>query len=258
MSITEQISKSLSGFRKAFGLISKYKLRWIYILPFLIYLLIFTLGFTLTNGFHDYLMAIVESWTSEWVEEYAFLDTLLSVFSVLFWLIIKITLFILLGTISGYITLIVLSPVYAWISEKIEEEVSGVSYPSNLSKFIKDVLRAIIIALRNGGIELVWTVILFFLSFIPFVNLFTAPLLFIITAYFYGFSFLDYSHERLGLSMGESIREVRSKKFAAVSLGSIFLFLNMIPWIGPLIASLISFHLIISGTLLVLEKDRTI
>jgi len=255
MTVADQILKSLGGTFKAFGLLSKSKLNWVYIFPFAIYGIIFLVGFSITDQIHNELMSYLKNLTSNQIDDNGFFGFLFSASSVLTWIIIKLSVFILLGILSGYVTLIILSPVYAWISEKIEEEITGVSYPFNFSKFIKDIVRAIIIAVRNGIIQIAFTVVLFILSFVPGVNLFTAPLLFIITAYFYGFSFLDYTHERIGLTMGGSIKEVRKLKFAATSLGSLFLLCYMIPWIGPFIACMTSFQLIVAGTTLVLENN---
>ena len=201
-------------------------------------------------------MTYAENLSAEWIENNEFFSFLFSASSVLTWIIIKISLFIILGIISGYLTLIILSPIYAWISEKIEGDIKNISYPFKLGKFIKDVLRAIIIALRNSLLQIGWTIGLFILSFVPGINLFTAPALFLVTAYFYGFSFLDYSHERIGLSMGQSIKEVRSKKYAAVTLGGLFLLCYMIPWVGPFIASMTSFQLVVAATVLASENDE--
>lgn len=256
MNIQNQILNSTKHIFTAFSIIARCKLRWLYILPFVIYFLVFFSGFALTNHVHDVVMEYVRNLSEGWAEKNGFFSFLFSASSVLTWIIIKVTLFLIFGIASGYITLIVLSPVYAWVSEKSEEELSGNKFPFNFRKFIRDIIRAIVIAIRNGIIQIAWTIALFVLSFVPLLNLITAPLLFIITAYFYGFSFLDYSFERLGLTMKESVSEVRKMKFAAIILGGSFLFLNMIPWIGPLLASLLSFNLVVAGTQLIVDREK--
>lgn len=257
MRIQDQVCKSLKIPLEAFSVIARIKGRWMYLLPFVIYLLTFTSGFALTNELHSYLMDYFHSLASVEDGEGGWLSYLFTASSFVTWIVIKVSVFILLGIISGYLTLIVLSPVFAWLSEKVEEDVEGVTYPFELKKFIKDVVRAIIIAGRNGVIQMLWTLALFLLSFVPFVNLVTAPLLFIITSYFYGFSFLDYTHERMGLNMKQSIARVREMKFAATILGGFFLISYMIPWIGALVASLASFNLVVAGTIISLEAKKS-
>lgn len=256
MKISDQLFDSLHFTWKAFSMLSTLRLRWIYLLPVLIMFITFFTGFALTNDLHGELMIYLKSLFEQSTHEDGILSILFSVSSVITWFIIKISLFLIFGILSGYITLIVLSPVYAWISEKAEEKLLNKTYPFKLNKFIKDVLRAILIAIRNGFIQILWTVLLLFLSLIPVLNFITAPALFVITAYFYGFSFLDYCNERRGLSMKESVKSVRRLKFASMTLGSIFLFLYMIPWIGSLIAGMMSFNLVIAGTEIVINSEK--
>lgn len=237
-------------------MISILRLRWLYFLPLLIMFITLFTGFALTNDLHSVLMSYLKDFFEQSSPDNGILSFLFSVSSVITWFIIKISLFLIFGILSGYITLIVLSPVYAWISEKAEEKLLNKTYPFRLNKFIKDVLRAVLIAIRNGFIQILWTILLFVLSFVPVLNIITAPTLFVITAYFYGFSFLDYCHERRGLSMKESIIRVRKLKFASMTLGSIFLFLYMIPWIGSLFAGMMSFNLVIAGTEIAISSEK--
>lgn len=257
MKPSDQIFDSLHFTLKAFSTVSILRLRWIYFLPLLILFITIFTGFALTNDLHSVVMNYLKSLVVQSTSEKGIVSFLFSVSSVVTWIIIKISLFLILGILSGYITLIVLSPVYAWISEKAEENLLNKTYPFRLNKFVKDVIGAITIALRNGFIQLLWTILLLLLSFIPIVNIFTAPALFVITAYFYGFSFLDYSHERRGMALKERIKRVRKLKFSSICLGSVFLLLNMIPWIGSLIAGIMSFNLIIAGTEIVINSDKT-
>ena len=50
------------------------------------------------------------------------------------------------------------------------------------------------------------------------------------------------------VKMGQSIRQVRRLKWMAISLGSMFLLMNMVPWLGPFLSCLFVFHLVISAT----------
>lgn len=265
ISLSDQLIQPIGNVSKAFSLISKIKLNWIFFTPLVVYLLLFVTGISLTNDLHERIMSLLRTLSGDIQEQGGILSFLFSATSVLTWLIVKLFLFIVFAILSGYLTLIVLSPLLTYVTEKAEAEISGVSISFSLSKFLKDALRAVYIALRNASIQLLWTVLLMLLSLIPGINLFTAPLLFVITAYFYGFSFIDYTLEIKGYNIKESIEQVRKLRLASVSLGAMFLLLNLIPWLGSFLSTFFIFPLVISATLLLnkagiedipsLEKD---
>ena len=135
MTITNQIFKSTKHIFSAFSVIARCGLRWVYILPFVIYALTFISGFALTNQVHDLVMNYIRNLSEGWAENNGFLSFLFSASSVITWIVIKITLFLLFGIISGYVTLIILSPVYAWVSEKTEEELK--THQENLEGMVR-------------------------------------------------------------------------------------------------------------------------
>ena len=256
LSPIDQLILSIGNVFKAFNLISKIRLNWVYLTPVAVYLIIFVTGFSLTNDLHEQLMAWFKTISGNIEEGGGFLSFLFTATSVLTWLIIKLFLFILFGIFSGYITLIVLAPLLTFLTEKADAELTGQKHPFNLTKFFKDVLRAVYIAIRNAGIQLLWTILLLILSLIPGINLFAAPLLFVITAYFYGFSFIDYTLEIKGYKIKESIIQVRKLRLVSVTLGAIFLILNLIPWFGPFISTFFIFPLVISATILLNKAKK--
>jgi CysZ protein len=152
---------------------------------------------------------------------------------------------------GGYITLIALSPLLAYLSERTEEIVSGKKYPFNTAQFIWGIARGIVIALRNLFIETCWMILLFILGFIPVIGWLGAIVLFIISAYFYGFSFLDYTSERRRMKIGESIRFVRKYKWLAVTNGSVFSLFLLIPFCGVLLSGFAAIVAVVAATLAV-------
>jgi len=255
LSISEQISLSVKNTFKAFEVIRTAKLNWVFLTPIVVFLILFVLGFSLTNTIYEKVIVWIEAGLESWVEAGGFLSTIFSATAVLTWIIIKISLFILFAIFSGYITLIVLAPLLTYVSEKIDESVSGKKYPFNLTKFFRDLFRAIYIALRNGMMQALFTILFIFIGFIPGLNIIAIPGIFIISAYYYGFSFIDYSFERSGLTINQGIQEVKRLKFVAFTLGSIFLLMNMIPWIGMFVSTLIIFPLVGSATLVIRGID---
>jgi len=136
-----------------------------------------------------------------------------------------------------YIILIVLSPVLSTLSEKIELYESGTIQHTNHS-FWKSIPRSLRINLVNLTKELTITMLLFLLSLIPGMFLFTGPLLLLVQFYFIGFGILDFYFERY-LSYQATKEEVWDNLFFTLMTGFIFLILFAIPVIGAVTAPLI-------------------
>lgn len=152
-------------------------------------------------------------------------------------ILIKISLFLISGTFSRYILLIVLSPLFALLSEKAEENLTGANFPFSFRQLSKDILRGILITLRNLGIEfgiiIICTILSFF--FAP-VAIITIPFLLFVSWYFTGFTMLDYSAERHKLKAGESTDLIRLNKGYACGIGCVYWLFMLLPFfIGDII-----------------------
>jgi CysZ protein len=136
-------------------------------------------------------------------------------------------------TFNKYIALIVLSPLLALLSEKTESILTGREFPFSLKTFLSDILRGVTIAVRNALIE---TVIIVLCTLIGFVFPLVSPVLFfltfIVSAYFYGFSMMDYVSERHRLTMSEGVRLIRKNRVLAIANGGLFDVLMKIPVFG--------------------------
>jgi len=160
-------------------------------------------------------------------------------------IILNVVFYYVYIKLNKYIILILLSPIMALLSERTEEILTGEKYPFTWGIFISDVWRGILIALRNMLLEITWIVavgiggIMVTAIFAP-LSLLYAPLaaifLFIIGAYFYGFSTLDYNSERKRLKLNQSAEFVRSHKGIAIANGSLFSILLWIPFLGVIVA----------------------
>ena len=161
----------------------------------------------------------------------------------LIWLVLKALFYTSLGFMwmkfTKYFVVILLSPVLATLSQKVEEIVTGNVYPFSIPQTIRDVKRGIQIAIRN----IFWEYFLFFIVFIvaqffggqiKTVIIFSLPLVF--GFYFYGFGFMDYINERRRLNIEQSIYFLRNHRGVAVAIGSVYSLLFMVPYIGVVIA----------------------
>lgn len=169
---------------------------------------------------------------------------------------LKVVFFFIFMWLQKYIMLIILSPILALLSEKVDEIITGQKYPFDVNQFIRDVFRGIAIALRNMFIELGFILLCFLISWIPLVGLITAIFLYIVSCYFYGFSMIDYTSERRRLSVSQSIAFIRANKGFAISNGFLYSLMTMIPYIGTMIAPIVSVVAATLGTYEVLEKEK--
>ena len=150
--------------------------------------------------------------------------------------VIKILFWFISGTFSKYILLLILSPLFALLSELTEEKLTRNKFPFSFFQLLKDILRGIRITLRNLSIELGIIIVCMILSFIPFVGFITVPFLLFVSWYFTGFTMLDYNAERHKLKAGESTRFIRNNKGYACGIGAIYWLFMLLPFfIGDIV-----------------------
>lgn len=145
------------------------------------------------------------------------------------WYMIRLMVEILIATalmrFAKYLVVIILSPLFSKISQKVEYELTGNKYPFNFSQLIHDIKRSMKLGVRNMMWELFFFTVVFLIGIIGWGNFFESPVrhvLFVISFYYYGFSFMDYVHERLQLNFVQSIQMCRSNRGIALSIGSIY------------------------------------
>lgn len=121
-----------------------------------------------------------------------------------------------------YILLLLMTPVLAMVSERVEEIVTGKAESFRWIRFFKDTFRGMLVVFRNTIKGILYSVLIFFLSFVPPFGLVSPLLWFLLESYYYGFSMLDYSLERRKISVQQSERFVWRHKWLAITIGSIF------------------------------------
>lgn len=127
------------------------------------------------------------------------------------------------------------APFMSPVSEKIEKHFYGdVSHLHRKTSNTDQLIRGIRINIRNLSKELIITVPILILKFIPVVNIFSTILLFIVQAYYAGFGNMDYTLER-HLKYKESIQFVSKNKGYAIGNGIVFMLFLLIPIVGIII-----------------------
>ena len=132
---------------------------WYFIPLILWFILVFGLTFQLSDFLLPYVFDLIEYTTgidltqssdlSDWKEilKFSFQWGLIVVVYVFFWYV--------LSRYMKYVVLILLSPLFAYLSERTEEILTGKTYPFEFKQLVKDSIRGAGIATRNLLIETV-------------------------------------------------------------------------------------------------------
>ena len=246
MSIIDDFFRALSLQFRAFQFILKHGMTWTLFVPVLLFIAMSIAGFFSLGELATML-------SNEFVGIEASLLALL--FRILF--------FIVLGLWGGYVVVIVMSPFLAFVSEKTEKILSNRDYPFDFQQFFKDVVRGILLAFRNSIMEIVVGIVLFFCTFIPVAGPILSLgigsiLLFLVSAYFYGFSFIDYSNERRKFTVKQSVNWVKSRKGTACGHGCLFALLLYVPIIGPFLSAIVAIVSTVAATIDVVEQESVL
>lgn len=155
-----------------------------------------------------------------------------------------------------YLVLMILSPVFSMMSEKMEAKLTGKVYQLTLSAFLNDLVRGLMINLRNLSLELLWTLFLWLLSFVfPLLAIVTGPLIFLAGAYYTGYSLMDYTLERKYSSVRETSAYVRKHMGLAIGIGLVYQLLDLLPVVSVVFAP-------VNGTVAacsaILENNQTV
>ena len=110
--------------------------------------------------------------------------------------------------------------------------------------------------MRNLVKELLITIPILLLKFIPVVNIFSTVLLFLVQAYYAGFGNMDYTLER-HFKYRESINFVGKNKGIAIGNGIVFMLFLLIPVIGIILVLPISVTAASKETVELLKRMET-
>jgi CysZ protein len=173
-------------------------------------------------------------------------------FSVIIAWILKIVFWFISSTFTKYMVLIFLSPLFALLSESVEQKVNGNNYPFNINQLLKDIGRGILMSLRNMFFEylIIATCFILTLFFAPLIIV-TGPLLMVVSWYFLGFTMIDYNFERHKMSISQSVQFARKNKGLICGIGIVYSFFMILPlFLGLMLAPLLA---VVGGTLSFLE-----
>lgn len=232
----EEIIIAISAYFKAHRFIVKNKLwKWI-LIPGIIYAILFVIGiyfFWHSSAYMiEYLLRKVglKSWLQR--ENTGWLNFIF----IFGQIVLQLVLMLFYFSWFKYLFLIIGAPLFAYLSEKTEAIILNEEYPFSLKKFLSDIAGGIRIALRNTLWQTVYTVSILLLALIPVLGWITPLLALFIECFYFGFSMLDYTNERKGLSSAQSIDFINHHKGLAVGNGMVFYLMHALPVAGWIFA----------------------
>ena len=252
-----QFKLGMSSYKKALKFIYQNKLSYFYLFPLLLNILLFLLVFWVSSSISGSVIEYVNSFLPENANASWWLDIINTTIGWTVWLAIRVLLWYVFALIGGYITIILMAPVLTYLSEKTAEIMTGDKIHFDVLQLTRDILRASLIAIRNMIIQFGFMLLFFIISFIPFVGWIISFVgNFLVSSYFYGFSFMDYTNERNKLSVKESILFVRKNKWYTMGLGSVFSVFFLVPCIGPIVASFATIVSVVGATITLEEMKQ--
>lgn len=249
----EEIIIAFQSYVQAHHLIVKNKLwKWI-LIPGIIYAIMFSLGIYLfwQSSAHviDYFFS--RTGLKIWLQKEQ--DSWLRFVFIFGQVILQLILMLFYFSWFKYLFLIIGSPLFAWLSEKTEALLHNKIYLFSLKNFLNDVWRGIRIAMRNTLWQTVYTISILILSFIPLIGWATPVLAIFVECFYFGFSMLDYTSERKGLSAAESIDFISRNKGLATGNGMVFYLMHAVPVAGWIFAP---GYAVIAATLSLQNKEK--
>jgi len=223
----KNILKGIKAYTGTFALISKLKLWKYFLVPIIISIITASIIGLSAYGLSDNLgHFFARVWIWDWGKE-----TFTSLSTIVGAIIIVVIGFIL----YKHIVMALSAPFMSPVSEKIEAHLTGNNnHVHRTTSFKEQLWRGIRINVRNLFKELLFSIPLLLLKFIPGVNIVSAILLLLIQAYYTGFGNIDYTLER-HFKYNESIRFVSKNRGVAIGNGIVFMLFMFIPIIGIVI-----------------------
>lgn len=157
-----------------------------------------------------------------------------------------------------HIVMALSAPFMSPVSEKIEKYLYGIKHAEHShrnSTNAGQLWRGVRINVRNLLLELMFTIPIILIGFIPVVGIISTVLLFLVQSYYAGFGNMDYTLER-HYKYSESIQFVKRNKGLAIGNGIVFMLMLLIPVVGIILVLPLSVTAASTETLRVLEYSK--
>jgi len=237
----------IRAYSNAFSLISQLKLWRYFIVPIAISLITATAVGFLAYGLSDNIGAFI---SKIWIWEFG-KETFASISN-----FIGATIIVVLGLVLyKHIVMALSAPFMSPVSEKIEAHLIGEIHQHRPTSFSEQLWRGIRINIRNLGMELLLTIPIILIGFIPVIGIVSTFLLFLVQAYYAGFGNMDYTLER-HFKYKESLQFVRKNRGIAIGNGIVFILFLLVPVIGIILVLPLSVTAASTKTIALLKEEK--
>ncbi|SRX72393.1 EI24 domain-containing protein [Aequorivita antarctica] len=245
----KNILKGIKAYAGTFNLIGKLGLWKYFVIPMAIsFFTAMLIGFSawgLSDNLGEFISKI---WFWEWGAE-----TFRTISDFIGALII-----IALGIILyRHIVMALSAPFMSPVSEKIEKHLFGTDHLHRNTSNAEQLWRGVRINVRNLIMELLLTIPIILIGFIPVIGIISSGLLFLVQSYYAGFGNMDYTLER-HFKYSESIEFVRRNRGLAIGNGIIFMLMLLIPVVGIILVLPLSVTAASTETLRVLDNAKSL
>ncbi len=242
----KNILKGIKTYGGTLKLISKLKLWKYFFIPIVISVITAVFIGFLAYGLSDNIgVYIAKLWIWDWGKE-----SFTTISSIIGGLIIIITGLML----YKHIVMALSAPFMSPVSEKIEAHLAGnTNHNHRITSFKEQLWRGIRINIRNLSKEVLFTIPLILIGFVPIIGVFSTVLIFLVQAYYAGFGNIDYTLER-HFKYQESISFVRKNRGIAIGNGIVFMLFLFIPIVGIILVMPLSVTAATINTIDTLKK----
>lgn len=242
----KNILKAIKAYAGTFKLINKLSLWKYFAIPMAIsFFTAVLIGFS-AWGLSDNLGAFISKiWYWEWgAETFRIISNFIGAL-----IIIAVGLIL-----YRHIVMALSSPFMSPVSEKIEKHLYGINHYHRKTSNAEQLWRGIRINVRNLLRELLLTIPIIIIGFIPVIGIVSSVLLFLVQSYYAGFGNMDYTLER-HFKYSESIKFVRRNRGLAIGNGMVFMLMLLIPVVGIILVLPLSVTAASTETLRVFKKE---
>ncbi|MEZ4801650.1 MAG: EI24 domain-containing protein [Gelidibacter sp.] len=244
----KNILKGIKAYAGSIGMISKLGLWKYFGIPIVISIVVATIvlisAYTFADDFGYYFSKL---WIWDWGKEtFFFLSKILSGILIL-----------LVGIIIyKHVVMALSAPFMSPVSEKIEAHLLGVNHHEfRKTSFSEQLWRGIRINMRNLGMEILLTIPILIIGFIPILGFVSTILLILTQGYYAGFGNMDYTLER-HFTYRESIKFVKQHRGLAIGNGIVFILFLLIPFIGFILVLPLSVTAASTETVVLLRAEN--
>ena len=188
-------------------------------------------------------IASVSADVSAWILERLALDSSGTwAKTLLEWLIWALLLVVKLK-LTKYIVLVVMGPLFAAVSEAAETQITGRVFVFSWSRWVKDAIRGMRSAILLAVFEWSLTAVLWLIGLlVPLLSPVVLPLAWLLGAWAYGASAMDYVWEREGKGAWEGLAASLRQSMVALNVGipfSLWMSIPLLAWtVGPLMGGM--------------------